>query len=189
VNVKEVPYDIKAVRAPIIGYVGAIISTRLDEQIIRLIATSHENWNIVLVGPEDDIFLKSSLHQLPNVMFTGRKDLKQLPAYVKSFDVCINPQLINMLTIGNYPLKVDEYLAMGKPVVATRTKTMELFSEYTYLAEKREEYPSLIEKALREDSGDKQSKRISYANTHTWENSVEELSKRINEAEIKKQAS
>ncbi len=46
--------------------------------------------------------------------------MKELPGYIQHFDVCINPQKLNPITIGNYPLKVDEYLAMGKPVVATR---------------------------------------------------------------------
>jgi hypothetical protein len=36
-------------------------------------------------------------------------------------------QLSNNLTIGNYPRKIDEYLAMGKPIVATSTKTMQMF--------------------------------------------------------------
>ena len=105
--------------------------------------------------------------------------MEQLPHFVRSFDVCINPQLVNLLTIGNYPLKVDEYLAMGKPVVATRTKTMEMFEDYTYLADKPADYPSLIEKALGENNEELQKRRINFAAMHTWENSVGELSKYV----------
>ena len=55
-------------------------------------------------------------------------------------DVCINPQKVNPITDGNYPLKIDEYLAMGKPVVATRTHTMEdVFASHTHLASSIEE--------------------------------------------------
>ena len=81
--------------------------------------------------------------------------------------------------MGNYPLKIDEYLAMGKPVVATRTKAMKLFEEYTYLADKPEEYPDLIKKALAGDSKEKHRQRIAFAQTHTWENSMSELYKVI----------
>jgi hypothetical protein len=35
----------------------------------------------------------------------GSKDSQDLPNYVKGFDVAINPQLTNDLTIGNYPRK------------------------------------------------------------------------------------
>ncbi len=180
------PLELSSLSRPLIGYVGAVIASRLDETIIRSIAQAHPEWNVVLVGPEDATFMKSSLHSLPNVYFIGRKELAQLPAYVQAFDVCINPQLINPLTIGNYPLKVDEYLAMGKPVVATRTKTMEFFEAYTYLATQPHEYPVLIKKALLENSEIVRQKRISFAHMHTWENSVHELSERIKEKENNK---
>jgi len=178
-----VPVEMKNIPGPVIGYVGAVISYRLDEEIIKKIATSHTEWSVVLVGPEDDVFRKSALHQLPNVHFIGRKPIEELPSFVRSFDVCINPQLISPITIGNYPLKVDEYLAMGKPVVATRTKTMELFEDHTYLADRPDDYPGLIEKALGEDNEALQQKRIAFARTHTWENSVSELYKVIEQKE------
>jgi glycosyltransferase involved in cell wall biosynthesis len=166
----SMPDEMKRIASPIIGYVGALTTERLDVDIIEIIAKSNSLWNVVLVGPEDEAFKKSGLHQMHNVYFLGRKPLEQLPAFIRSFDVCINPQLINKVTIGNYPLKVDEYLAMGKPVVATNTKTMELFEHHTYLAEKPQDYPSLIEKALKENNSELQQKRIAFAKTHTWEN-------------------
>ena len=66
---------------------------------------------------------------MPNVLFVGLKPISELKDYVACFDVCINPQWVNELTIGNYPIKIDEYLLMGKPVVATKTKAMEMFQE------------------------------------------------------------
>ncbi len=184
-NSKEhsLPEEMKPISSPVIGYVGAVISNRLDEKIIKTIAEYNSKWNVVLVGPEDETFRNSSLHKLSNVSFTGRKPFEELPDFVQSFDVCINPQLINLLTVGNYPLKVDEYLSMGKPVVATRTKAMELFEEYVYLANEPKEYPVLIEKALKENSDLLKEKRIAFAKTHTWENSIEELCKYIMQKE------
>jgi glycosyltransferase involved in cell wall biosynthesis len=178
-----IPESMRGFIDPVIGYVGAVIADRLDENIIRIIAQARPEWKVVLVGPEDDAFKRSSLHSLPNVYFLGRKPLEELPQFVQCFDVCINPQLVNQLTIGNYPLKVDEYLAMGKPVVATRTRAMSLFEPYTYLAERPDEYPALIEQALVEDSPQLREQRAGFARTHTWENSVEALSERIIEKE------
>jgi glycosyltransferase involved in cell wall biosynthesis len=166
------PEDIKGIKGPIIGYVGALNAHRLDPGIIEHIAREKSEWSVVLVGPEDDHFRKSTLHQLPNVHFLGRKELKELPAYIKAFDVCINPQQVNVLTVGNYPLKIDEYLALGKPVVATATRTMEYFDSHTYLARNANEYVTLITKALAEDSADLQERRIAFARSHSWENSV-----------------
>lgn len=128
-----------------------------------------------MVGPEDELFKSSNLHQFKNILFTGGKPISELPDYINFFDVCINPQLINEVTIGNYPRKIDEYLAIGKPVVATATKAMETFSDFVYLAQNKEEYVLLIEKALKDNSGLKELERREFALEHTWENSVAKI--------------
>jgi glycosyltransferase involved in cell wall biosynthesis len=171
----EMPPELIWLQRPLIGYVGALLSARLDIEIITYIAQKHTDWTIVLVGPEDDSFAGSRLHHLKNVFFTGGKEGSQLPYYINAFDVCINPQVVNGLTIGNYPRKIDEYLAMGKPVVATRTKAMEIFEEHVYLATNKEEYSLLLQKALGENSVEREQGRKVFAAAHTWENSVAEI--------------
>ncbi|MEJ5961708.1 glycosyltransferase [Pedobacter immunditicola] len=167
-----VPNQITTIAQPIIGYVGALTTIRLDLEIITYIATENPQWNIVLVGPEDDEFKASQLHELKNVYFTGSKDPKELPAYVGSFTVCINPQLVNELTIGNYPRKIDEYLAAGKPVVATKTEGMSEFAAHCYLATNKHEYVKYIREAMVSDSAEASQERKTFASSHTWENSV-----------------
>jgi glycosyltransferase involved in cell wall biosynthesis len=172
-----VPADIAPIKKPVIGYVGALQSIRLDIELLDYIAKTKPEWSIVLVGPEDEQFKASNLHQVENIHFLGSKDPSTLPAFINSFDVCLNPQLINQVTIGNYPRKIDEYLAMGKPTVATRTEAMSVFEDHTYLGTTKEDYVTLIEKALAEDSTEKQQQRIQFATTHTWENNVKEIYK------------
>jgi teichuronic acid biosynthesis glycosyltransferase TuaH len=176
------PEELKQIKSPVIGYVGALDSARLDAKILRLIAEANPGWNVVMVGPEDEFFRQSELHKIQNIYFLGRKPLQRLPEFVQAFDVCINPQLKNDITRGNYPLKIDEYLAMGKPTVATRTSAMKLFEDYTYLADVPEEYPQLIEKALKENTTEKEQERIAFAKTHTWENCMNELYKVISDS-------
>lgn len=167
-----VPQGIAHIASPRIGYVGALQSLRLDIPLLEHLAGHHPQWQFVFVGPEDDQFRSSRLHQMSNVHFTGSKNIPELPAYINAFDVCINPQIVNEVTIGNYPRKIDEYLALGKPVVATRTEAMSIFSDHTYQARTKEDYSMLIEKALQEDSSVLQKARKTFAATHTWENSV-----------------
>jgi glycosyltransferase involved in cell wall biosynthesis len=179
--IERIPSDLEAINSPIIGYIGFLTSMRLSIQLLVEMAQHNENWNLVLVGPEDNDFQNSPLHQLKNVHFLGRREPSQLPAYVKGFDVCINPQEINQLTIGNYPRKVDEYLAMGKPTVATATKAMEVFKECAYLATDNSEFIRAIETALSEKDEGLKQKRIALARSHTWENSVKEIYKVIDQ--------
>ncbi|WP_143306713.1 glycosyltransferase [Chitinophaga vietnamensis] len=166
------PLDLQPISGTIIGYIGALTSLRLDIPLLTEMAAARPQWQFVLVGNEDDDFRRSALHQLPNVFFTGPKPMEELPPYLQHFDLCINPQLVNDLTIGNYPLKVDEYLAMGKPVLATATPTMELFAEHVYLANGLAAYLSQAEKALAEHNSRLAAARRQFALSHTWENSV-----------------
>lgn len=172
----EQPEALSSIPSPRIGYVGALIGTRLDIDLLVAVATDKPEWNLVLVGPEDAAFESSQLHNMPNVYFLGKKNQDALPAYIAHFDVCLNPQLVNKLTVGNYPRKIDEYLALGKPVVATFTEFMKSFQEYVYLCKGKEEYVTAIAKALSTGSEDNKQKRIDFALTHTWENSVKKLS-------------
>jgi len=177
--IQDIPKDIASIPKPIIGYIGALFSLRLDIEVLSHIAKQNPEWSVVLVGPEDDTFKNSELHQLDNVYFLGAKKMEELPSYLFAFDAAINPQKLNEVTIGNYPRKIDEYLAMGKPTVATRTKAMEVFEEYTYLAETKEEYVSLIEKALQENNSELEASRELFARSHTWENNVKEIYNRM----------
>lgn len=184
-NVTAPPPDLLAIPRPVIGYVGALSSIRLDINILLHIARARPAWNLVLVGKEDAAFAASELHALPNVHFLGGKHISTIPAYIKGFDVCLNPQLINDITIGNYPLKVDEYLAMGKPVVATNTEAMaQTFAGHVYLADRPEAYVRVIEQALSEDTPQRRKARKGLVATHTWDNCVNEIYKAIAEVSL-----
>jgi glycosyltransferase involved in cell wall biosynthesis len=174
-RIVRVPADIASIPSPVIGYTGAMSALRLDPDIIRFLANQYPAWSIVLIGPEDETFRKSDLHAFKNVYFLGNKSPEQLPDYVSRFDVAINPQKLNELTIGNYPRKIDEYLALGKPVVALKTDAMSVFAAHTYLATSKAEFGQAIEKALFENSPERETLREIFAHGHSWENNVKEI--------------
>lgn len=175
----SLPDDLADISTPIIGYVGALTASRLDIDLIAAVADSYQDCRVVLVGPEDEVFRKSILHTRKNIIFTGSKNPEQLYRYISAFDICINPQILNEMTIGNYPRKIDEYLAMGKPVVATWTEAMEPFSEYVYLAKDKKRFILSIRSAIDFDSEYLRLERRAFALSHTWENSVNIMSQQI----------
>jgi len=169
------PSDMKSIPRPIAGYCGAVNSMRLDEQLLMDIARSLPEISLVLVGPVDSLFANSQLKLLNNVYFLGLKPPDQAAAYVHQFTICINPQSVNPLTMGNYPRKIDEYLASGKPVVATATAAMEMFRAFTELCNSKEEFVLAIRKLVNRpdtDSGKSRDERRNFALTHSWENSI-----------------
>ena len=171
-GIRQRPDELRQLSGPVIGYAGALSSLRLDIGLIAELAEARPGWNFVLVGPEDSQFRESRLHRLPNILFTGSKQQDELPAYIQHFDLAINPQLVNDVTRGNYPRKIDEYLAAGRPVVATRTPAMDYFAPYAQLAGTSGEWLSTMEYELTHDTPAQQQERSAYARTHSWENCV-----------------
>jgi glycosyltransferase involved in cell wall biosynthesis len=175
----QIPAALQAIPCPRIGYIGDINSMRLDADLIYELAKSKPRYSFVMIGNEDKIFAAHALHTLKNVHFTGSIAKLQVPEYMNALDVCLNPQLVNEITIGNYPRKVDEYLALGKPVIATKTDTMELFKEHVYLCTGVDDYKKAVEKALIENTEDQKNQRILFAKSHSWKNNVQQIYNQI----------
>lgn len=177
------PEDMQQIPHPRIGYFGVIFTLRLDIDLIDFITRERPDCQFVMVGPEDDAFASHPMHQRKNVWFLGKKTPAEIPAYTQYFDVCFNPQVVNNITDGNYPLKVDQYLALGKPVVATSTHTMKhIFASTCYLASSQEAFASQIDRAIEEMSDNaKREARLALARSHSWDNIAGKILKIMNE--------
>ena len=180
------PIDCKHIPHPIIGYMGALTATRLDIELLYYLAEKRPQYSFLFIGQQDDTFLNHSLNTLSNVYFLGLKPMEQMPMYTNLMDVCLNPQILNEVTIGNYPRKVDEYLAMGKPVIATHTNTMKQFKDYVYLCASPKEYIEAIDDALTNPPLNIQEKRIAFAHTHSWKHCIDKIYKAIETYETTK---
>ena len=112
-----VPADVAALAAPVFGYYG-VIDERLDYDLIARLATAHPEASVVMVGPVVKVD-PATLPQAPNLHWLGQRDYRQLPAYVKAFDVCLMPFALNEATEYINPTKTLEYMAAGKPIVST----------------------------------------------------------------------
>src|SRR5690606_31768338 len=179
------PEELIALERPLIGYVGALISSRLDISLIAEVARELHTGTLILIGPQDQDFLKSGLHKLKNIRFIEKKNTQIIPSYLSYFDVCINPQLLNKITIGNFPLKIVEYLAMGKPVVATATNTMKgVFYDHSYLAQSPSEFSEQIQLALKEDNTKLKEERIKFSKKYSWEKVSQNLMQVISNLKI-----
>jgi len=170
------PHEFSEIRTPVIGYVGNLTTLRLDLVLLEEVVAKRKDLTWLFVGPLDLNFEKSKLRQYDHVKFIGPKPQDAIAQYIKHFNVCINPQLLNKTTIGNYPRKVDEYMFFGKPIVARKTDFIEELGDLIYSYDHVDDFLAQLELALAEqETSEKQVKRINIARTHTWENSVNKM--------------
>jgi glycosyltransferase involved in cell wall biosynthesis len=183
-----VPDDMRAVRRPVLGWFG-VIDERMDYDLVARVARLRRDWSLALIGPVVKID-PAALPQAPNIHWMGQRDYTALPAYCKAFDVCIMPFAINEATEFINPTKALEYLATGKPVIATPVRdVIRQYTDTIYIAETPEEFVARAEEALQAPDKRRRRRGIERAKSCSWENTVEKMSQLINEAIKVEQAS
>ena len=118
----------------IIGYLGSV-DERVDYDLLEKLIAMTPQYHYVFVGRVTQSTYEKRLSAFPNVQIVGSQPPATLPAWVQKFDVCLIPFVKNELTKGIYPLKINEYLAAGKPVVATRFADLSDFESVVYIAD------------------------------------------------------
>jgi glycosyltransferase involved in cell wall biosynthesis len=111
------PADQAALRRPRLGYFG-VIDERLDLELLAGIADLRPDFELVMIGPVAKID-PATLPRRPNIHYLGQKPYAELPAYIAGWDAALMPFAHNASTRYISPTKTPEYLASGRPVVAT----------------------------------------------------------------------
>lgn len=133
---------------PVIGYLGTV-DNRLDIDLLEGLFRRFSHAKFVFVGRVQEGPLRSRLAAFPNVFLAGAHAPAALPGWVARMDVCLIPFVKNEFTAGIYPLKINEYLAAGKPVVSTNFAPLADFSGIVAIADTAEAFEKSVAEALR----------------------------------------
>ena len=161
----------------VIGYIGWMAPHRMDVPLVRDLAAAHPDWGLALAGPADPA-VAEVLGPLPNVHFLGTVPHERLPAVVAGFDVCLLPHLVNAHTAGNDPLKLYEYLAAGKPVVATPVAGVERFGDLVATGATAGQVAEAVAAALDEPPerrAERVTRRQAFAALNSWSARAEQV--------------
>lgn len=164
----ELPAELRIIPPPIIGYVGTL-GGWVDGEALRFLARSKPDWSIVLIGPVLDRGLSRTLSASRNIHLIGTRRYEDLPRFVHRFAVGLIPFTLNRLTRSIDPIKMYEYLAAGKPVVASDLPEVRRFGDLISIYRSQEELVDLVETSLRESGEGAAVRRRLAAMENTWE--------------------
>jgi len=177
------PIELKGIGSPRVGYLGAI-NRKIDFSCLLTAARNNQSWQFVFVGPVNkrEILASSQkdayqqFQQLKNVHFIGQIEKHKIPSFLLSMHV-------HVMSFGDgegswskhsYPLKLNEYLATGCPVVSSILPVVqEACGDLIYFADSPEEWESQLRQAIDEDSTHLTSSRRAFAKENSWDQRVD----------------
>lgn len=183
------PPELAKTRQKVIGFTGSI-EYRSDFELLKKIALAHPDKLLCLVGPIcTSEHHEIGLDKLPNVIFTGARKITELPNYLQYFDCVIIPYRKTVLTKSIYPLKINEYLAAGKPVIATHfSEDIYSFRDVAYVTDTHEEFVRAIDTAISENNNERQQQRVKVAEENTWGERVKQFWEIVLNEPVKREA-
>jgi uncharacterized SAM-binding protein YcdF (DUF218 family)/glycosyltransferase involved in cell wall biosynthesis len=177
------PADVASLTRPVAGYVGGMHQW-VDQDLLVEVARRLPHVTFVFVGPEQcDL---SRLKACANVVLLGSKPHAELPIYIRSFDVGLVPYRLSEYTTNVYPTKLNEYLAMGIPVVATDLVEIQRFNQdhgqIVTIAGGADAFARAIESAAVPSTPDAVARRVDVARSNGWPARIQRMTAQIEAA-------
>lgn len=177
------PPDLQALRRPIVGYLGGLHQW-LDQPLVAAVASRMPDVTFAFVGPAQvDV---STLEGCANVKLLGQRGHDSVPAYVKAFDVGLVPYRVADYTMNVYPTKLNEYLVMGIPVVATDLPEIRRYNarhgELVEVASGADAFAQAIRQSLNGSPDGIVARRVAAAHENSWASRIAAMNALIDEA-------
>jgi len=167
------PQAFDAVREPLIGFFGNLDGNTVDRALLERVIEMRPQYRFALVGPMAVDF--EPFRARSNVIAVGQQPYRDIPRYGAAFDVCLMPWLQNEWIEHCNPVKLKEYLALGKPVVSTPFPELQRCASLCYTGGDAESFAQAIDRALAEDGPDRQRARRAWASRNTWDAKFEHV--------------
>ncbi len=165
------PVDWPATKGPVLIFIGAIDAYKLDLNMLEALIERTPHWTYLFIGPvgeTDPSTDVSTWKRFPHVHQLGPRPYASLPAYLAHADVALLPLQINDYTRHMYPMKFFEYLAAGRPVVATAIPSLREQRDVALLCEPEvSAFEAAIQQALAGE-GPSLERRLERAQRHTY---------------------
>jgi glycosyltransferase involved in cell wall biosynthesis len=180
------PPELAAIPHPRIGNLGTL-NRKMDLPLIAALAQRRPDWHWVLVGKveEQDLMGDPPLAQgladcrrCANVHFLGHRNRLLIPTYAHHLDVHTVAYRIrdDDYVVAGYPVKLNEYLATGKPVVsAAQQATLDYFSDVVAVASGVDQWETALAAVIAGLGVGTVAQRQAVARSSDWSVRVDQL--------------
>ncbi len=141
------PADVAVLKRPRVGFIGGIDAHTFDPKLFLATAARVKDAEFVLIG---GCSLPEGWCTLPNVTLLGRKPYEVVANYMAAMDVLIMPWNDSDWIKACNPIKLKEYLAVGRPVVTTDFPALGKYREIVRVAKGGRQFAEQVRKALDE---------------------------------------
>lgn len=178
----ELPDDMKNIPKPIIGF-GGKITHLIDTELLNETMQLSRSVSFVFVGQILSKKVFDAIEKLDNFYYLGDKHYDDYPNYVKNFDICIVPYIVDeQKKSGANTIKVYEYLSTNKKVIGTNSNGLEDLGDYLYIIKNSKEFSEEL-------SNIENKKEFINVEAHTWNYKLKQLIKVFNEIRNSKKIS
>jgi hypothetical protein len=171
-STSEVHPDVAAIPHPRLGLAGSI-DGRIDVKLIQAVSQARPDWHVVLIGQirpgRVDL---SGIIDKSNVHILGARPFAELPSLLNGMDTLIIPYVHDELTDYISPIKLYEYLAVGKSIISVDLPEVRPLAQWISIAETPAEWIAAVEQALLVDTPERIAARRQVAWNHTWDERV-----------------
>ena len=164
------PADMSTIARPRIGFIGGLDSHTFDPDLFCTIATKLPDKQFILVG---GCSLPDDWCTLPNVHQLGQKPYDCVADYMAACDILIMPWNQSDWIKACNPVKMKEYLAVGRPIVSTDFPEVHFYTPQIQIAGTSTSFSKSIEDAI--DNPGNSDRRRDRVRDHTWKKKANQV--------------
>jgi len=139
------PQDVLEIPRPRVGFIGGLDPHTFDRHLFLAVASKLSDCSFIAVGMNS---FPENWCDLPNVYFLGQRPYEAVASYMACSDVLIMPWLQNEWVRACNPIKLKEYLAVGRPIVSTPFDEIEQYRDFVSVAQSPNDFAAAIRYSL-----------------------------------------
>lgn len=157
-----------------VGYIGTL-DPRFDIDTVEFAIAQLPEFDFEFTGDMRNEALQTRLSKFPNVYFFPPVKPMEVPELLAKYDVGIIPYLVNEVNKNIYPLKINEYLAVGVPLVMNAFAVLPEFENIVSIAIDKHDFTAKLKQETSTDTAEKIKQRIDFAAQNSWEERAKEF--------------